>query len=57
MNQETNMIHTYTLSLKATAPLDALTGSNLQDQRLRLTTTGYAQSQTNKLLQGLTKIF
>lgn len=57
MSQDSNMLHNYSLSLKAVAPLDALRGTDLKDERIRLTTTGYVQTQTNRLVQGLNKIF
>jgi hypothetical protein len=57
MSQETNMMHNYSLSLKAVAPLDALRGTNLEEERKRLNTTGYVQAQTDRLLQGISKIF
>lgn len=57
MSQETNMLHQYSLTLKAIAPLSALTGTDLKDERQRLSTTGYVQAQTDRLIQGISKIF
>lgn len=56
MSQESNMVHNYSVSLKAIAPLDAFLGDNLQDKRMELSTTGYVQTQTDKLIQEITKI-
>jgi hypothetical protein len=58
MTQDTNMIHNYFLQLKTIAPLDVLKAAEKnEEERLKLSTTAYVQTQTDRLVNGLTKIF
>jgi hypothetical protein len=57
MAQDSNMLHNYYVSFKALAPMDALRESNLnEDQRKTLTATNFVQKQTDRVLNGLSKI-
>lgn len=56
MGQDTNMIHSYYLQLRALASLDDLQVSGTSDRKTALT-TNYIQGQTDRLVNALTKIF
>lgn len=57
MNQESNTLHNYYITLKGIAPLNALkTKDNLQKDAERLVVTDYLQKRTENLLQTLTSI-
>lgn len=57
MSQESNMIHNYYLTMKGVAPLDSLLSQKqLQSEAVRLNTTNYVQSETNRVVQGLLTI-
>lgn len=55
--QETNMIWSYSLSLKAIASLEHIMESEeLKQQRIKLNTTGYIQKATDNVIDGLTNL-
>lgn len=57
MTQDSNMIHNYSLQLKAIAPLASLkTSKDLENDRKNVASTTYVQSQTNRLVNGLSNI-
>lgn len=56
-SQETNMIWSYSLSMKAIASLEHLMSSQkLQNERLRLDATGYIQQATNRAIDAITQM-
>jgi hypothetical protein len=56
-SQETNMIWSYSLSMKAIALLEHLMSSErLQNERLRLNATGYIQQTTNRAIDAITQM-
>lgn len=56
-SQETNMIWSYSLQLKAIASLESLqTSAEIEDEAKRLNTTGYVQKQVDRVVSGLTSI-
>lgn len=55
--QETNMIWSYSLSLKAIASLDHIMSSEkLEEQRVRLNATGYIQKGVDNVIDSITQI-
>lgn len=55
-NQETNMIWSYSLAMKAIADLkDIQSGQQLKKNRERLVMTGYMQGKTNDVIDSITK--
>lgn len=55
-SQETNMIWSYSLSLKAIAPLEAvMSSSKLQQQRVRLNVSGFLQKGVNNVVDKITQ--
>lgn len=55
--QETNMIWSYSLSLKAIASLDQIMESEkLEEQRLRLNATGYIQKSVDNTIDAITEM-
>lgn len=56
-SQETNMIWSYSLALKAISSLNSIkTSSEIEEQGKRLNTTGYVQEQVDRVINGLTSI-
>lgn len=56
-NQETNMIWSYSLSMKAIASLEHIIESDkLEEQRKRLNTTGYIQKGVDNVIDSITQI-
>lgn len=56
-SQETNMIWSYSLQMKAIASLEHLMSSQmLRNEALRLNTTGYIQQATNRAINAITKM-
>lgn len=54
--QETNMMWSYALSMKAIASLeDIMDGKQLKDERIRLNATGYMQSKVDNVINSITK--
>lgn len=57
MTQEMNMLHTYNLQMQAIAPLDALQDEKKMEQEAaRLNKTAYIQSETNRVVNEITRI-
>lgn len=57
MSQETNMIWSYSLTLKAIANLEDVYGQErLKKERFRLTATGYMQKRIDQAVNGITKL-
>ena len=57
MSQETNMIWSYSLSLKAIANLEDIYNDNeLKDQRFRLNATSYIQNKMNVVIDKITEL-
>lgn len=57
MSQDTNMLHNYSISLQAIAPLESLKNRNqLEADSQRLIATNYAQKKTNQLVNQLSNI-
>lgn len=56
-SQETNMIWSYSLQLKAIASLDSFqTAEEIEEQSQRLNATGYVQKQVDRVVGGLTSL-
>jgi hypothetical protein len=54
---DSNMIWNYNLQLKSIAPLEAIkTKQELDDARFRLNSTSYAQKQSQRLVNGLSRV-
>lgn len=56
-SQETNMIWSYSISMKAVASLEhIMTSDKLQEQRVRLSATGYIQKRVDDVINLITQL-